>query len=171
MLELDNPFWRFSVTVYAQTGVAEECLTLQDALSIDVNVLLFSAWAGTNRLLLADTHFMAIEDRVGSWHDRIVRTLRAVRRRIKAMPEVALAEVKAFRQDVASLELRAEQIEQAILFAAARDLFQAASISPAPEAVRANVAAYLQSKTVDAACTPPDHLIAAALSYQPASGP
>jgi uncharacterized protein (TIGR02444 family) len=45
----DNDFWRFSLSVYAAPGVADECLALQDTRGVDVNLLLFCAWLGGAR--------------------------------------------------------------------------------------------------------------------------
>jgi uncharacterized protein (TIGR02444 family) len=166
MLDDDNAFWRFSAAVYAEPGVAPECLALQEALGVDVNVLLFCAWAGTQNRLLTDTHIAAIVARVTSWHERVVRPLRAARQSIKMMPEMEIGEVALFRKNVAALELRAEQIEQALLFAAVDDLFQDASEAAAVNAVRANVAGYLRAKAAGAAHPAADRLIAAAVSYR-----
>lgn len=166
MLKDDNAFWRFSVAVYAAPGVAPECLALQEALGADMNVLLFCAWAGTQNHLLADSHVTAIGARVASWHERVVRPLRAARQSIKTMPEVEIGEVALFRKNVAALELRAEQIEQALLFAAADELIRGAGEAAAPDAIRANVDGYLRVKTGGAAPPPADGLIAAASSYQ-----
>jgi uncharacterized protein (TIGR02444 family) len=46
MLQCDNPFWRFSLAVYAAPGVAPEFLALQDMRAIAINLLLFGAWLG-----------------------------------------------------------------------------------------------------------------------------
>jgi hypothetical protein len=37
---IDNPFWDFSLALYAKEGVADACLLLQDKLGYDVNLLL-----------------------------------------------------------------------------------------------------------------------------------
>ncbi len=166
MLKDDNAFWRFSVAVYAAPGVAAECLALQEARGADVNVLLYCAWAGTQKRLLADSHVAAIGARAATWHERVVHPLRAARQSIKTLPEMEIGEVALFRKNVAALELRAEQIEQALLFAAADELFRGARDASAPEAVRANVAAYLRAKAAGATHPPADRLIAAASSYQ-----
>ncbi|HEY9550471.1 MAG TPA: TIGR02444 family protein, partial [Kiloniellaceae bacterium] len=44
----ETPFWQFSGAVYARRGVAEACLALQQRHGLDVNLLLFCAWAGSN---------------------------------------------------------------------------------------------------------------------------
>ncbi len=116
MLELDNPFWRFSLAAYAAPGVADECLALQDTHGIDVNVLLFCAWVGTaRRTVLTADDLATIEAGVQPWREAAVHPLRAARRGIKAL-SAADDEIATLRKDVAALELRAEQVEQAMLY-------------------------------------------------------
>ena len=80
MLQCDNPFWQFSLTVYARPGVAAECLGLQTALGIDVNVLLFVAWIGAAKgIILDDRSIETVEVRASDWNDSVVRRLRTVR--------------------------------------------------------------------------------------------
>lgn len=120
MLQCDNPFWQFSLTVYARPGVAAACLGLQSALGIDINVLLFVAWIGAAKdIILDDRSLATIEARVRGWNDSVVRPLRTVRKNMKSLPEIANEPVNDMRKDIAALELRAEQIEQALLFGAA----------------------------------------------------
>ena len=68
--------------------------------------------AGT---LLGGDDLAAIEALVQPWRDTAIPPLRAARRGIKTLPEMADADVAALRNDVAALELRAEQIEHAML--------------------------------------------------------
>jgi uncharacterized protein (TIGR02444 family) len=170
MLDCDNPFWKFSLAVYAAPGVAAECLALQDTLNIDVNSLLFVAWLGAaKKIVLSETEFTAIDARVREWHATVVRPLRAVRRRVKTLPQMREDAVKLLRQDIAAVELRAEQIEQAFLFESARGM--AAGAAAAQDAVRANVGAMLQRKRSAAPAGPPNAasaelLIAAAIAFR-----
>lgn len=164
VLKCDNPFWRFSVAVYAQPGVADECLALQNAFDIDVNVLLFCAWLGAERqLVLDDKALAAIEARAERWHGAVVRPLRAVRQTMKPMPDMADDAVKALRKDIAAAELRAEQIEQAQLFEISDAIAQGANAATG-DAVAANVAAFLHRHAKGAESPPPHRLIAAASS-------
>ena len=76
---------------------------------------------------------------------------------------------KLLRQDIAGVELRAKQIEQAFLFESARGM--AAGAATAKDAVRANVVALLQRKKSAAPAGPSDAasaelLIAAATAYR-----
>jgi len=171
VLNYDNPFWRFSVAVYAQPGVADECLALQGALGIDVNVLLFCAWIAAERnLVLDDKALAAIEACARPWHASVVRPLRAMRQTIKPMPDMADEAVKALRKEVAALELRAEQIEQAKLFEVAGAIAQGANAAT-EDAVAANVAAFLRCHAKGAENPLLHRLIAAANAYRAAPNP
>ena len=113
-LQYDNEFWRFSLAVYGQGEVAKECLQLQQALGIDINLLLFCAWLGTRGIALSKAEIEAASSTVGSWHENVVRPLRGVRQHIKKLERI---DVESFRGKVKGMELEAEQIEQAMLFA------------------------------------------------------
>ena len=131
--------------VYAAPGVADECLALQRALSIDVNVLLFCAWLGAVKHYALDaTDIVSITDAVGSWHNTAVRPLRAVRENIKIVPEMTHDEVRALRKQIAASELRAEQIEQALLHGWAQALPARESDGAPHDLVRSNIEAFLK---------------------------
>jgi uncharacterized protein (TIGR02444 family) len=147
LLQIDNPFWRFSLAVYAAPGVAAECLALQRALNIDVNVLLFCAWLGAQRTLLTAEDIDGSEAIVRPWHESVVRALRGARDAMKPMPEMAEDEVKALRKQILAVELRSEQIEQALLFQASTRRTLTATMDSAEEAVRTNLRTFLLSKT------------------------
>ena len=66
--------------------VAKECLALQDVLGLDVNILLFCAWLGTQSVALQREDIEAALRAVAAWQDEVVRPLRAVRQRTKAFP-------------------------------------------------------------------------------------
>ena len=90
MLQCDNPFWRFSLAVYAAPGVADECLALQDTRGVDVNVLLFCAWLGSRRDGAdRQTILPPSKPAVRPWRERVVQPLRGRRRDIKARPDAA----------------------------------------------------------------------------------
>jgi len=172
VLRCDNPFWKFSLAVYARGGVAPECLALQEALGIDVNVLLFCAWVGAEKkLILNEKNFAAIDASIRRWHQTVVRPLRAVRQAMKPMPEMADDVVKDLRKDIAAVELKAEQIEQALLFEETDALSAGATTADDAEtAIRANITAFVQRNATDATATPATpSLIAAAIGYRSAT--
>jgi uncharacterized protein (TIGR02444 family) len=168
MSEQPSQFWTFSLTVYREPAVQQECLLLQDRYGIDVNVLLFCAYVGAvHGAALPAQDLRDVSGAVAEWHDKIVRGLREVRRVLKPItsePTPIAAPAGAMRETVKAMELEAERIEQMTL-----ELFCAAHIAGWPQAEPAaaiadNIAA-LFSFAVGEAGPPelPAHLIAAAL--------
>jgi uncharacterized protein (TIGR02444 family) len=115
LLQPDNDFWRFSLSVYDQEGVANECLELQELHGVNVNLLLFCAWIGTQAITLDRNGIEAATQIVVHWDATVVRPLRIARQEMTADPDMATV-----RTRVKALEIEAEQIEQAMLFAHAR---------------------------------------------------
>src|SRR5690242_18092915 len=121
--ELNNPLWRFSLTIYAASGVSAECLNLQDAFGIDVNLLLFCAWLGADlHVLLTSRDIQEASAAVQDWHDRVVRPLRSVRQAFGPNDRQSPLRLK-----VKAIELESEQFEQAMLYEFARDRWPDAS--------------------------------------------
>jgi uncharacterized protein (TIGR02444 family) len=116
-IQLDNPFWWFSLAVYSQPGVAEACLRLQSERGMDVNLLLLCCWLGADRGIVLDgADLEAAVDVVGTWHARVVVPLRRARTDIKAMPLIEVPAIGRVRETIKAVELEAEQIEQALLY-------------------------------------------------------
>jgi uncharacterized protein (TIGR02444 family) len=118
---LDTPLWAFSLAVYAADGVAAECLDVQERFGVDVNLLLFAAYAGAVDGVQLDTQDIAAAAGVTSaWHNNIVRALRTARRALKpatldnASPSRAAA--AELRMHVKRAELDSEKIEQTMLW-------------------------------------------------------
>jgi uncharacterized protein (TIGR02444 family) len=139
-LQYDNEFWRFSLAVYEPADVANECLELQDALGLDVNLLLFCAWLGTRATVLSRSEIESATRIVAAWHDSVVRPLRSVRRQMKMLYGDGFENL---RTRVKENELRAEQIEQAMLFAYARGFQNSRGNIDSRDAVFRNVNAYI----------------------------
>jgi uncharacterized protein (TIGR02444 family) len=115
-LELDNPFWRFSLRVYGVRQIAETCLLLQDTIGIDVNLLLFGAWAGWELgKSISNDEFVELEDQVAEWRTLVIEPVRKARRFLRTHKGSAI-ELDQFAKEMSKMELAAEQIEQAILF-------------------------------------------------------
>lgn len=179
MLARDNPFWQFSLAIYAEPGVAAECLALQDSLDLDVNALLFCAWLGAARkIVLGDEDMTTIDAHSAMWRDIVVRPLRTIRQGIKAMPAMAEDAVNEFRSDIARIELRAEQIEQAMLFELTKTSLAALGPGAGGEtgahaihethAVHGNVTRFIARHRIDGHPAMPasaPKLVAAALAY------
>lgn len=160
-LDIDNPFWRFSLRVYAAPGVAEECLEVQDKLGIDVNVMLYAAWLGATRgIALEQADMQHIDAAVAAWSSGVVQPLREVRRKLKRLPEISDRNVQSLRKQVANVELFSEQLEQAMLYRLADDIGR-----PAGErnlAARRNVSMILALRGADADIFPLHKLLASA---------
>jgi uncharacterized protein (TIGR02444 family) len=135
----ETPFWQFSGTVYARRGVAEACLALQERHRLDVNLLLFCAWAGSNGRRLDGGDIGLLRSTARPWHDQVVAPLRAARRWLKQQTSVPDTLGEAFREEVKTLELQAEMLEQLMLY-------QELEVEPAegtPEDVAANLWLYV----------------------------
>jgi uncharacterized protein (TIGR02444 family) len=144
----DTPFWRFSLAVYAANGVADECLELQEGLGLDVNLLLFAAFAGSvEGMQLNAQDVAAAAALVEGWHTDIVRTLRAVRRTLKPMSlddtDPLQGAAAALRTQVKTAELDAEKIEQTMLWRWSRRQLDARNRTPRDAALTANLHAML----------------------------
>jgi len=140
-LKYDNDFWRFSLTVYSQNEVAKECLALQDTLCIDVNILLFCAWVGTRAVALNREDIERASGAVTTWYEKVVCPLRAVRKITKT-----LSPDKKFAAAIEALEIKSEQIEQAILFDFSRQLQSLPANRKPYDAVAENVNEYIEMK-------------------------
>jgi len=115
-LELDNVFWRFSLSLWQQKTAQETLLRLQNAQNLRVNFLLLSMWLGLEKKTIAG-HFDFMVQQTDSWHQQVVSPLRLIRKTIpKKAPNPAL------RPQVQNSELMAEQVEQALLFNCATKL-------------------------------------------------
>ncbi len=148
----ENPFWDFSLVVYHRPGVAEACLGLQDRHGLDVNLLLFCCWAGSQGWHLDAADFARLTGSVGEWQRSVISPLRGVRRRLKDLPGAASGQLGALRQAVKDCELEAERIEQTMLhdaFARPSGVFSPAA--DVADCAAANLAVYLEvaGPTVD----------------------
>ncbi len=115
----DQSFWTFSLTVYSATGVAEECLALQDECGIDINLLLFCAYIGSGGSAISAEQVRHSRTVVQSWQQNIVMPLRNVRHALKHRSDeqwhAVLASSETLRTKVKAVELESECIEQALL--------------------------------------------------------
>lgn len=163
-------FWDFSLRVYARPGVQEECLSLQERLSLDVNLLLFAAYAGA-RLGLALSHSDVAEliAQTEEWHVAVVRRLRATRVAMKRWSEESsdplAASAATLRLAVKKAELDAERIEHDRLarWASGRE---GHATGPRSDMVETNVRRLLDhyARASGNCADPPARLIAAALA-------
>ena len=161
-------FWRFSLAVYQDDAVQEECLDLQDRHGIDINMLLFCVFVGAVHGAIISKH--DVRDAlslIGAWNASVVRALRQVRRELKlfaADPSPIQVAAGELRTSVKAAELGAEQIEQAMLETFAVTRLSNWQLAEPASAAAANVRTLL---TICGDPTPPElpiKLLAAALA-------
>ena len=135
-----NPFWDFSLKLYASPAVQAACLELQDNSGVDVNVLLYMLWNGANRRQLGREGAKAVLDAVEAWRTDVVVPLRTARRNLKQPPPaIDAAAAVTLRAIVKKAELEAERLQQAALFALE---LPTTSVAGVREAGEANARAY-----------------------------
>jgi uncharacterized protein (TIGR02444 family) len=133
-LDLDNALWRFVLPFYGREGVSPACLTLQDKIGVDVNIVLFAAFAQVERGITLDAEDVATADGlVRDWRTEVIQPLRRVRNRMKSGPSPApSAATENLRNRVKAAELEGEQVALAVL-AAWLDAQPARPADPSPE--------------------------------------
>lgn len=166
-VEMNSSFWRFSQSVYAAAGVREECLILQDRFGLDINLLLFSAFVGAvHGALLPTEELSNANATIAQWQDGVVRPLRAVRRTLKqaeAPHPVVAAPIHDLRENVKSVELEAERIEQVILEAWCHSRVESWPRAERSAAVTANIRLLLTLRgTIAQEIALPANMLAAA---------
>ena len=119
MLQHDNPFWRFSLSLYQLKRIKDACLKLQDDADANVNLLLFALWIAQQQKRLApdwQNTFIQLDN----WHQNYTLTLR--RQRIELQTLAVRADrhesgpLHQMRDFIQKAELLAEQQEQAVLY-------------------------------------------------------
>lgn len=110
-------FWMFSLTVYGRPEVERACLGLQFDHGLDVNVVLFCAWAGELGISLDKAMFAAQIEAAGKWQELAVQPIRGIRRRLKdlAVAGLSISGRDELREAIKSAELQAEKLEQSVL--------------------------------------------------------
>jgi uncharacterized protein (TIGR02444 family) len=105
-----DDLWRFSCAFYAQPGVSEALLALQDRAGLDVNLILFALWRGACGLRrLSQAELMAAERSAAPVTAAIVLPLRALRRKLRSDRD---ADIQRLRERIKALEIAAERIVQ-----------------------------------------------------------
>jgi uncharacterized protein (TIGR02444 family) len=138
-----SPFWRFSVKFYAEPGVAQACIDLQDQAGVDVNILFFLLWNAAQSRALSSAEVAEVERDVGAWRDLAVVPLRNVRRALKTPPPVmAPQDAEGFRTRIKAVELEAERLQQEAMYTLAQSGRIGQPAESAIDAANASIAAY-----------------------------
>ena len=102
--------WDYALRIYAQPGVAEACLLLQDRAGVDVTVLLHAMHLFTANGIALDAQALArAEARVAAWRREVTAPLRALRAALKpGFASIPAKLVEQTRQKIKAAELDAE---------------------------------------------------------------
>ncbi|WP_445010997.1 TIGR02444 family protein [Vreelandella stevensii] len=101
--------WDFALAFYAQPGVEQACLTLQDAAEVDVCELLFHGWLYCHGLQAKREALADISRERAHWQGQFTEPLRHLRRELK--PQAAEDEaIDALRKSIKAAELQAERV-------------------------------------------------------------
>ena len=112
----ESAFWQFSLRFYRRAQVAPACITLQDELGVDVNVLFYLLYLAVNQRSLTAEEVRRIDASIRAWRLTIVHPLRAIRRDLKSgITPVELADSEALRSAIKRDELHAERLQQETL--------------------------------------------------------
>lgn len=114
-----HPFWDFSLEVYMTEGVPPACVVVQENHQIDVNILLYCCWLGASgRGVTTAGELDRLKQAVDPWHQNVVRSLRAIRGRLKdGMPPAPRDLSDSMRGRIAKIEIDCEHVEQLMLAA------------------------------------------------------
>jgi uncharacterized protein (TIGR02444 family) len=115
--DLEADGWAFALHLYAQPGVADACLELQDEAGVDVIMSLMIVFAAVrHRVLLTPAEIRELDDACRPWREQIVHPLRAIRIRLKGGPSPAPGSAtEPFRSTIKAAELAAERLQNQLL--------------------------------------------------------
>ena len=115
--DLEADGWAFALHLYAQPGVADACLKLQDEAGVDVMMALMIIFAAVRHgVLLTPSEIRELDDACRPWREEIVQRLRAVRIRLKTGPSPAPGSAtEPFRSTIKAAELAAERLQNQLL--------------------------------------------------------
>lgn len=111
--------WDYSLDTYAKNGVSRACLALQDYFDLDVNMVLYTLWAGKQGYELTAEDIATIADVPHHWQVNTVIPIRTARQQIKqqiqTLPTNTAGEMQTLYAELKKQELTAEQMEQDLI--------------------------------------------------------
>ena len=119
-----TPFWNYSMRLYREQGIEENCLEYQDCCNANVNLLLFCCWAGAQRRQFSADELASASELIHNWDQQVVQQLRQLRQLVKKVDiaehvfanEEDEPDTQVFRGQIRELELIAERIVQDSLY-------------------------------------------------------
>src|ERR1700733_971436 len=115
--DIEADGWAFALHIYAQPGIADACLRLQDEAGVDVMMFLMIVFAAIrHRVLLTPAEIRELDEVCRPWREQIVQPLRALRTQLKTGPLPAPnSETEPFRSTIKAAELAAERLQNRLL--------------------------------------------------------
>jgi uncharacterized protein (TIGR02444 family) len=115
--DIEADGWAFALHLYAQPGVADACLKLQDEAGVDVMMALMTLFAAVgHRVLLTPAEIGELDQTCRPWREQIVHPLRAMRTQLKTGPSPAPGSAtEPFRSTIKAAELAAERLQNQLL--------------------------------------------------------
>lgn len=166
--------WSFSLHVYAEAGVAEECLSLQDSYGVNINLILMAAFAGVGERKILQVHLDDAKRCTADWHANVVCGLRRVRRAMKGLAANCSnpQEWEALRNKLKDIELKAEKEEQMALAGWMKTHAESWPKASTREAVAANLRSLFSLYEMDGndATGASSHLLVACQKFVAAGG-
>ena len=107
---LENPFWQFSLYLYAKPEAEVFCLKLQDQHHMQVNLLLYSIWLSFEGCIL-EPLLIKQNSQLQNWLNEIIPSIRNAR---KCLGENSKQD--PLYKQLKACELDAEQKAQALIF-------------------------------------------------------
>ena len=104
-------FWKFSLELYDREGVAAACLALQEEYQLDVNLLLFCYWQGSNFGVIETELLRQVIDFSAEWRRHVVQPLRDARNWMKLNVDNN-EQFQLLRAGIKTEELAAEKYQQ-----------------------------------------------------------
>ena len=108
--------WAYALQLYAEPGVSQSCLELQEDRGVDVMLLLVVAFAGQSGIDLSPADIREMAATCRPWHQQIVQPLRALRVALKSGPPPAPSgATETLRSQIKASELHAERLQSDLL--------------------------------------------------------
>ncbi len=104
-----DSLWDFSLALYAQPGVADACLRLQDEHGLNVNLLLWCVWLECKGLFPDQAQLEQAQRQTHGWDQNYVVPLRQLRQRMKAEFGTRDLAIEQVRRQIKEAELAAER--------------------------------------------------------------
>lgn len=137
-----NPFWDFSLALYASEPVAQQCLALQDDWDADVNLVLYGIWLAHHGVIWTDQIVKKLQEEFDPWRKIAIIPLRTVRRRLRFQAR------RRYYNFLKDCELRAERHQQDCLWLQWQAEHSSAVLPIAPalfqELLRVNLLMYVR---------------------------